>query len=422
MQHIYTEPQAIPDALLNLMPRQGDPHSQSNNGVDGVEHVVAGYRNEFLTSLAGTMRRNGLSQTGIEQGLLKLNPAMCSPALAVDEVLKIAHSVANYPIGPGSSANNLSHALGQPLSEVRLERVNAGQLKNDSAKQGTAILEKLSFLGDVEVSSFFLGFSHLVSGFSKCGKTELFARLVEDWTNQGHRVVYFTEEMKAIWQYRLNQSSSDFENLELVFASGQSPRSMVSSIESGRQEIVIIDTIKLLQISNENDQSSVNIALTPFIVACRNVGSTLIFLHHTRESFGDYGAQTAGSHAFLAAVDRVVEINRDPRENRRQIKGWGRLVPTPNVVYELRDDGTMVVLGDPKQVELQPVRAAVVLFAPLDWTTTKDFKQMLPTPLPSDDQFLKALNFEASDGTIEREPPWSEGSKPGKTYQWRKGM
>ena len=53
MQHIYTEPQAIPDALLNLMPRQGAPHSQSNNGVDGVEHVLEGSRNDILASLAG---------------------------------------------------------------------------------------------------------------------------------------------------------------------------------------------------------------------------------------------------------------------------------------------------------------------------------------------------------------------------------
>ena len=124
MTNVYLDPQVIPDSLLNLMPRQGVRQSQSDNGEDGVERVLEGSRNDILASLAGTMRRNGLNQTGIEEGLLALNLTMCSPALAVDEVLKIAHSVANYPIGPGSSANNLSHALGQPLSEVRLERVN----------------------------------------------------------------------------------------------------------------------------------------------------------------------------------------------------------------------------------------------------------------------------------------------------------
>ena len=82
----------------------------------------------------------------------------------------------------------------------------------------------------------------------------------------------------------------------------------------------------------------------------------------------------------------------------------------------------MVVLGDPQQVELQPVRDAVVRHAPLEWTTTKDFKELLPAPRPGDDQMLKALNLEAENGTIEREPPWSEGSKPGRTYRWRKAM
>ena len=90
MQHIYTEPQAIPDTLLNLMPRQGVRQSQSDNGEDGVERVLEGSRNDILANLAGTMRRNGLNQTGIEEGLLALNLTMCSPALNVDEVLKIA--------------------------------------------------------------------------------------------------------------------------------------------------------------------------------------------------------------------------------------------------------------------------------------------------------------------------------------------
>ena len=80
------------------------------------------------------------------------------------------------------------------------------------------------------------------------------------------------------------------------------------------------------------------------------------------------------------------------------------------------------VLGDPQQVELQPVRDAVVRLAPLEWTTTKDLKELLPDPRPSDDQILKALALEAENGTIEREPPWSEGSKRGKTYRWRTGM
>jgi hypothetical protein len=303
-----------------------------------------------------------------------------------------------------------------------LERVNAGQLKEDSAGLDTTSIRKLSFLGDMEVSPIIAGFSHLISGYPKCGKTELLVRLVEDWTNQGLRVCYFTEEHRGIWEYRLQQFASDFGNLELVFAVAKSPRSMVSTIESGQQDIVIIDTCKLLQIPNENDTSLVNIAMTPFIAACGNSGNTLIFLHHMREAAGDYGTQTAGSHAFLAAVDRVIEIHRDPAENRRRIKGWGRLLPNSNVVYELRDDGTMVVLGDPQQVELQPVRDAVVRHAPLEWTTTKDYKELLPAPRPSEDQMLKALNLEAENGTIERDPPWSEGSKRGKTYRWRTGM
>jgi hypothetical protein len=422
MQHIYTEPQAIPDALLNLMPRQGALHSQSNNGVDGVEHVVAGYRNEFLTSLAGTMRRNGLNQTGIEEGLLALNLTMCSPALALDEVLKIANSMARYPVGPVNSGSNLSSALGQPSTGVRLERVNGGQLKRESSGKGQLSIKKLPFLGESEISPFIHGFSHLLSGYPKTGKTELMVRMIEDWRMEGLKVCYVTEEPEIIWQYRLNQLPYTFENLDLMFALGHTSGSLIAAIEAGQQDVVVIDTLKLLQIPQENDQSSVNLSLTPVIAACRRMGNTLILLHHTREAHGEYGSQTAGSYAFLATVDCVIELHRDPAENRRRLKGWGRLVRVPNIVYEMQDDGTMVVLGDPQQVDLQLVRDAVVRFSLDEWTTTKDLKELLPTPRPSDDQILKALNLEAENSTIERDPPWSEGSKPGKTYKWRKGM
>ena len=107
MQNIYTEPQAIPDFLLNLMPRQGDSHPQSGNGNDGVEHVLEGHRNTFLASLAGNMRRNGLNRTGIEEGLLAANQALCSPALSIDEVVKISNSVSGYLIGNSSNTANL---------------------------------------------------------------------------------------------------------------------------------------------------------------------------------------------------------------------------------------------------------------------------------------------------------------------------
>jgi len=55
-----------------------------------------GGRNHALASVAGSMRRRGATQQGIEAALLAENSARCSPPLSENEVRKIAESVARY--------------------------------------------------------------------------------------------------------------------------------------------------------------------------------------------------------------------------------------------------------------------------------------------------------------------------------------
>lgn len=59
--------------------------------------VIEGGRNDALTSLAGSMRRRGMSQAALEAALLAENRERCQPPLDEEEVLKIARSVARYP-------------------------------------------------------------------------------------------------------------------------------------------------------------------------------------------------------------------------------------------------------------------------------------------------------------------------------------
>lgn len=58
--------------------------------------IVEGGRNNVLTSLAGTMRRRGMSPEAIEQALLAENRARCEPPLSEREVADIARSVSRY--------------------------------------------------------------------------------------------------------------------------------------------------------------------------------------------------------------------------------------------------------------------------------------------------------------------------------------
>ena len=83
---VVLEPQPIPELLLSLMPRKGIGGIKHPIGQDGIGFIPEGYRNDFLTSLAGTMRRKGINLDGMEKALQEVNQTLCEPPLVDDEV------------------------------------------------------------------------------------------------------------------------------------------------------------------------------------------------------------------------------------------------------------------------------------------------------------------------------------------------
>ena len=97
---------AMPDWLLDMLgaggtlPEKSVPRHTQNTATltpdFAADRIPQGRRNVTLTSLAGSMRRKGMSQTAIESALLAENSARCDPPLAEDEVRRIAASVSRY--------------------------------------------------------------------------------------------------------------------------------------------------------------------------------------------------------------------------------------------------------------------------------------------------------------------------------------
>lgn len=76
-----------------------------------------GERNAGLTSLAGSLRRRGMSEPGIVAALRAENEARCAPPLADEEVVGIARSVCNYePGNPLVLANRTDYGNGERLA------------------------------------------------------------------------------------------------------------------------------------------------------------------------------------------------------------------------------------------------------------------------------------------------------------------
>jgi len=92
--------------LVDELPKIPRPaRSSAGGGAAADGKIGAGGRNHALTSLAGTMRRRGMSCEAIEAALLAENIKSCDPPLPAAEVQTIARSISRYPPGERSQVN-----------------------------------------------------------------------------------------------------------------------------------------------------------------------------------------------------------------------------------------------------------------------------------------------------------------------------
>jgi len=84
-----------PEWLLKLITTSRKVQESKSRSDQG--EWVPGERNIRLTSIAGAMRRYGLSPEAISAALFEENPRRCNPPLAVEEVRRIARGMARYP-------------------------------------------------------------------------------------------------------------------------------------------------------------------------------------------------------------------------------------------------------------------------------------------------------------------------------------
>jgi hypothetical protein len=265
------------------------------------------------------------------------------------------------------------------------------------------------------------GWSHLLAGYPRSGKTELLTRNCGYWTSAGQNIVYFTEESRLIWRARLSAASGDWSRLHLVYGLGTDPATLHRRAFDNSEEVVIVDTLRnLLQLRDETDNSEVARTLNPWIAAARQANKTLIMGHHMRKGSGQHGEGIAGGHALLGVFDIGLELLYDAAPSRRLIRPYCRLISPGEVLYERSPDGTFRLLGAPDAVSLDETKERVLEALNGDWMTTKDVHAALGETAPSDEQVRLALKALAAEDKTERDPPISAGAAPGKTHRWRR--
>jgi hypothetical protein len=89
---------SLPDKWLEFV-RRGDPAAPAVTKTSDADVIAEGSRNTELTSMAGRMRRAGMSEADMISALGGVNDARCQPPLGDGEVARIARNVAQYAVG-----------------------------------------------------------------------------------------------------------------------------------------------------------------------------------------------------------------------------------------------------------------------------------------------------------------------------------
>jgi replicative DNA helicase len=117
----------MPIWMINLIMAEEPKPISEKAFQDGSQEVyAAGSRNQTLTSLAGSMRRRGMSEEAICTALIQENSVKCIPPLPIAEVYIIAKSVSRYdpknpPVMQNKARIQIEWALAKSLFEFPID-------------------------------------------------------------------------------------------------------------------------------------------------------------------------------------------------------------------------------------------------------------------------------------------------------------
>lgn len=294
-------------------------------------------------------------------------------------------------------------------------------------QSGKYAFESLPIFNGMGPEVIKVGFSYILSGYPKAGKTELMYSWVQSWCEQyDKKVVWISEESEPILADRVAASGISTQGKLLLGDLMSGARDDILQIfPFHNPDVLVIDTDKILSITDTSSESQVWETLTPIITASRAYNCTLFLMHHNNKSwseeFGSHGRVMSGSHAYQGIVDGYFVLKHIARKpNQREIEGGGRRVVVPTFRYEMTSLSpmTFAYLGESDGAggsTLQDNLITMLGMRPQGATRT-EIMAALPVPV-AERTLTAALNRAIDDGEVVRDPP---ETKQGVTYRYFK--
>ncbi|MGA7741808.1 MAG: bifunctional DNA primase/polymerase [Polyangia bacterium] len=318
----------VPDWLRAKL---AEPPQARRQTADTGGPIHAGQRNSTLISLAGSMRKRGMSAEEMLPSLLAVSAGRCTPPLDEDEVQKIAQSAARYE--PWAATAGGAAAVVVTVADVKAERVRY-------LWSGRVPLAKLTlFVGDPGIgkSTVAVDLAARVSVGTEMPHADGEAAAV----NAPAAVVLLTAEdgLADTVRPRLEAAGADLRMVHVIksvrLTGGQEAAPSLPRDSEQIEKIVAEKAAKLLvidplmaflgsKIDSWKDQS-VRAALAPLAALAERTGAAVVAIAHLNKKIGASALQrSGGSIGLVAAARSVLLFGHDPNDS-----AGGRRVVAP---------------------------------------------------------------------------------------------
>jgi Mrp family chromosome partitioning ATPase len=366
-----TEMQAAFPPIVRINPSNGSHNenqgsAQAAKSAQKVEDVISqGLRHKTLLSLAGSMRRRGMSAEEIAAALKVTNQRRCQPPLDETEVLELCQDIAQRYAPeeiPQLNATSNGHSNRLAASEFTFTPLN--QLLAEPEEDVSFVWEKTLPVG---------GFS-ICSAKPKVGKSTL-ARNLALAISRGEtflgretargKVLYLCLEEKRseIAKHFRRMNATDDDILVAFLTPENALTALQVAIADHDPVLAIIDPLsRVVRMRDFNDYGAMSRALEPLIDLARKTACHILALHHDGKGERDGGDALLGSTALFGSVDCHIQMKK--RERGRTISTTQRYgEDMPETVVELEAQTGLVIAQGDLQTVLQADKKAQILTA-----------------------------------------------------------
>lgn len=372
------KPAPMPKWLLDLLTvDQAQPKKAVTveNGTfpDGQRHYI-------LVSLAGTMRRRGMTTESIFQALWTENQLRCDPPAPEENIRKIAESMEKYPAGALFDNKVVSVAIQKPVSSNQALDELAQEIKVPQFV-GTGLGNLDDKLGGLP-----RGYLTLLVARPGMGKTTLAMQIARNVAVSGRKVLFISLEMLAgeLW---VKAALGIAEVAWKDFSSGEVPagtkekiqKVIIPTLKEGlgdrlliydkdqsctntdmlntmvqeiKPDLVIVDHLAYMSDEHENEIKRLGIICRRLRTIAQEHDTALLLLHHANRSTDDRKNQTKeprmadirGSGEIEQAADIImmpyIPSNYEMREEKPRVS----LTYIPVVKNRIGQVGIHIVL------------------------------------------------------------------------------